>query len=98
MLPAMLPLGKGKLISAHDTIYHGRSDRRTPMTDRPRQPAIVGAMTPGRSAAKVSSVVRRPGRPPGSKRGLGKVTHADEMMAAALELFAERNFASVTIK
>jgi AcrR family transcriptional regulator len=51
----------------------------------------------GRSAPEELPGVRRPGRPRGS-RGVSRSNRADALMAAALELFAERNFASVTIK
>ncbi len=41
---------------------------------------------------------RGPGRPRGRKQGEDSSGRADELMAAAMDLFAERNFASVTIK
>jgi AcrR family transcriptional regulator len=53
----------------------------------------------GRSdAAGQGKGTRRRGRPRGRKQDEGRPDRAEALMAAALNLFAERNFASVTIK
>lgn len=49
-------------------------------------------------SAGSASRFRRPGRPRGRNDAVGNANPADTLTAAALELFAERNFASVTIR
>lgn len=61
-------------------------------------PPDDGAGTGAAGDVRSSTAPRRPGRPRGRKQGIDGSNRADALMAAAMDLFAERNFASVTIK
>jgi TetR/AcrR family transcriptional regulator, upper aerobic nicotinate degradation pathway regulator len=73
------------------------SDRLLPVKrHKDKWPSADG---PGKIPAKETiSHGRGVGRPPGRTRNVDGPTQADALMAAALELFAERNLASVTIR